>query len=193
MNAPNRCGWVTQDPLYQAYHDTEWGVPQHDDTRIFEAIVLDGFQAGLSWLTILKKRENFRAAFDGFDATKVAAYGEAEIERLVGNAGIIRNRQKIVAAIGNAQAFLRVQAEFNGFHHYVWGFVNGKPLQNGRKRDADVPATSEISDAMSKDMKKRCFKFAGSTICYAFMQALGLVNDHTVGCFRHDPVKQLGQ
>lgn len=184
--APVRCGWVHGDePIEVAYHDHEWGVPLYDDQKLFEFIVLDGFQAGLSWLTILRKRENFRAAFDQFDPTIVAQYDAAKHAALLMDAGIIRNRLKIKAATTNAQAFLKVQKEFGSFSTYLWDWVDGEPIQNAWATMNEVPARTELSDAISKDLKKRGFKFAGSVICYAFMQAMGMVNDHTVDCFRH--------
>ena len=180
-----RCEWCGSDPLYVQYHDTEWGVPRHDDRTLFEFLVLEGAQAGLSWLTILRKRENYRRAFDGFDPQTIAGYGAADVQRLLADPGIVRNRLKIAAAITNARAFLKVQAEFGSFDAYVWRFVGGRPKQNARRSLADLPATSPESDALSKDLLRRGFKFVGSTICYAFMQAVGLVNDHTVDCFRY--------
>jgi DNA-3-methyladenine glycosylase I len=179
-----RCPWPT-DELYQKYHDTEWGVPVHDDRLLFEYLILEGAQAGLSWHTVLKKRENYRAAFDDFNAEKIARYGDRKIAQLLANAGIIRNRLKIHATIQNAKSFLQVRAEFGSFDKYIWQFVGGKTLQNRRGSSKDVPARTEISDAMSKDLLKRGFKFVGSTICYAYMQAVGMVNDHHVTCFRH--------
>lgn len=183
-----RCEWGSGDPLMQKYHDEEWGVPKHDDRRLFEDLVLDGAQAGLSWLTILRKRENYREAFDNFDPIKVAVYDEAKIEELLGNAGIIRNRQKINSAIKNAKAFLKVQEEFGTFDAYIWGFVNGKPIQNTWQSMSEIPAKTELSDTISKDLKKRGFNFVGPTIIYAFMQAVGIVNDHTYNCFRYREV-----
>ncbi|HEY4417289.1 MAG TPA: DNA-3-methyladenine glycosylase I [Verrucomicrobiae bacterium] len=180
----SRCPWPT-DELYIAYHDTEWGVPVHDDRVLFEYLILEGAQAGLSWHTVLKKRENYRAAFDHFAVEKIARYGDKKIAELMNNAGIIRNRLKIHAAIQNAKACLKVREEFGSFDKYIWSFVGGKPLQNQRKNSQEVPARTEISDAMSKDLLKRGFKFVGSTICYAYMQAVGMVNDHHVTCFRH--------
>jgi DNA-3-methyladenine glycosylase I len=180
-----RCAWA-RTPLSIAYHDEEWGVPLHNDTRLFEFLVLEGAQAGLSWETILNKRDNYRAAFDGFNPAKIARYNERKIEALMNNAGIIRNRLKINAAITNARAFLDVNREFGSFDAYVWRFVNGKPLR--RKRGQPVPAQTELSDALSKDLSKRGFKFVGSTICYAFMQAVGMVNDHDPSCFRYSQV-----
>lgn len=181
----NRCGWVNDDPLYIEYHDKEWGVPVHDDRKLFEMITLEGAQAGLSWYTVLKKRETYREAFDGFDYTKVAAYDEAKAAELLANEGIIRNRLKVASTIGNAQAFIRVREEFGSFDRYIWGFVGGQPILNRRKDLKEVPARTDISDAMSKDLQKRGFKFVGSTICYAFMQAVGMVNDHVESCFCH--------
>src|ERR1039457_6331363 len=179
-----RCPWPT-DELYRRYHDEEWGVPVHDDRELFEFLILEGAQAGLSWHTVLKKRENYRAAFDQFDARKVARYKAAKIAKLLGNAGIIRNRLKIKAAVQNAKAFLKVQEEFGSFDAYVWRFVDGKPIVNRRKTMKEVPPRTSISDALSKDLQQRGFKFVGSTICYAHMQATGMVNDHLVTCFRH--------
>lgn len=179
-----RCEWAGT-PLLSAYHDEEWGVPVHDDHILFEFLILEGAQAGLSWETILRKRDNYRRAFDNFDPEIVARYGEEKVEEFLGNPGIIRNRLKIAAAIRNAQAFLAVQKEFGSFDRYIWGFVGGKPIQNKWNGLQDLPATTEQSDAMSSDLKRRGFKFVGSTICYAFMQATGMVNDHTVNCFRY--------
>ncbi len=179
-----RCPWPT-DELYIAYHDTEWGVPVHDDRLLFEYLILEGAQAGLSWHTVLKKRENYRAAFDHFDAEKITRYGDKKVTELMNNAGIIRNRLKIHATIQNAKSFLKVREEFGSFDKYIWSFVNGKPIVHRRGSRQEVPAQTEISDAMSKDLLKRGFKFVGSTICYAYMQAVGMVNDHHVTCFRH--------
>lgn len=186
----NRCDWVSDDPLYIAYHDEEWGLPVHDEQRLFEFLILETFQAGLSWITILRKRENFRKAFDQFDYKKVAKYGEPKIEELLQNAGIIRNKLKVRAAVSNAQAFMEVQKEFGSFDKYIWGFVNGKPLQNGFKKMNDIPAKTEIAEALSKDLKKRGFKFVGPTVVYAHMQATGMVNDHTTDCFRYKEVQE---
>jgi DNA-3-methyladenine glycosylase I len=182
--AVRRCAWA-QDPLSVAYHDAEWGVPEHDDRRLFELLILEGAQAGLSWITILKKRPAYRAAFDRFDPRKVARYDEAKIAALLANDGIVRNRLKVRAAVLNAQAFLAIQKEFGSFDQYVWQFVGARPLRNRRRRSQDLPARTEQSDALSKDLAKRGFKFVGSTICYAFMQATGMVNDHVVDCFRY--------
>ncbi|MCM3569568.1 DNA-3-methyladenine glycosylase I [Neobacillus mesonae] len=178
-----RCGWVNQDPLYIDYHDHEWGVPVYDDRKLFEYLNLEGAQAGLSWYTILKKRENYRAAFDQFEAEKIALYDEQKIEELIHNEGIVRNRLKINAVVTNAKAFLKVQEELGSFADYIWSFVDGKPVQHHFKDHSEVPASSEISDQMSKDLKKRGFKFVGSTICYAYMQATGMVNDHITSCY----------
>lgn len=184
-----RCAWATND-LNIAYHDAEWGVPVHDERTFFEFLILEGAQAGLSWDTVLKKRDAYREAFDNFDAKKVAKYTDAKCEKLMLNEGIIRNRLKIASAVRNAKAFLAVQKEFGSFDKYVWGFVGGTPLDNRLKNHGDVPAKTDISDAVSKDLKKRGFNFVGSTIMYAFMQATGLVNDHLITCFRHDECKK---
>ena len=181
----HRCPWPKLDPFYVAYHDEEWGVPEYDDRALYEKLMLDGFQAGLSWITILRKRDNFRRAFDGFQPEKIARYTPKKIERLMLDAGIVRNRQKIEAAIVNARGFLAIQKEFGTFDRYVWEFVGGKPIVNRWRKQGDVPATSQQSDALSKDLKSRGFKFVGSTIVYAHMQATGLVNDHLVSCFRY--------
>lgn len=191
-----RCGWVHDDPLEIAYHDREWGVPLHDDRKLFEFLVLDGFQAGLSWITILRKRENFIAAFDQFDPAIVAEYGPEKQQALMANPGIVRNRLKIQAATTNAQAFLKVQEQFGSFDAYLWNWVDGTPIQNAWPTLDAVPARTELSDAISKDLKKRGFKFVGSVICYAFMQAIGMVNDHTTDCFRYGELREqaeLGQ
>ena len=184
-----RCLWVTNDPLYIEYHDTEWGVPVYDDAILFEFLVLESFQAGLSWLTILKKRENFRKAFDDFNYRKIAKYSETKYEELILDVGIVRNKLKVKATINNAKQFLKIQEEFGSFSAYFWGFTDGIPITNSFKTITEVPATSELSDALSKDLKKRGFKFVGSTIMYAFMQAVGMVNDHTTDCFRYNEVK----
>lgn len=179
-----RCPWCEGDPLYRVYHDREWGVPVHNDRKLFEMLILEGAQAGLSWITILRKRENYRKAFDNFDATKVARYDGKKVKTLLHDEGIVRNRLKIAAAIGNAKAFLAVQKEFGTFDAYIWQFVGGKQKGNRWKAMKEIAPTTPESDAMSRDLKKRGFKFVGSTICYAFMQACGLVNDHLVSCFR---------
>jgi DNA-3-methyladenine glycosylase I len=183
-----RCPWPGSDPLMIAYHDTEWGVPLHDDQKLFEFLILEGAQAGLSWRTVLYKRDAYRKAYDNFDANKVARYGERQITRLMNDAGIIRNRLKISSAITNAKAFLKVQKEFGTFDQYIWQFTGGKPLNSKLKDIKHIQATSKESDAMSKDLLKRGFKFVGSTICYAHMQATGMVNDHLTTCFRHKQV-----
>jgi len=180
-----RCEWCGNDPLYVAYHDDEWGVPVHDDRKLFEMLILEGAQAGLSWSTILKKRENYRKAFDNFDAKKAAKYDKAKVAKLLADSGIVRNRLKIAATIQNARAFLEVQKEFGSFDRYIWQFVDGKPQKNKWKSLKAIPPKTTESDAMSKDLKKRGFSFVGSTICYAFMQAVGMVNDHVVTCFRY--------
>ncbi|WP_343691960.1 DNA-3-methyladenine glycosylase I [Chitinophaga sp.] len=181
---PHRCSWSTKDQLYKDYHDNEWGVPLHDDTRLFEMINLEGAQAGLSWYTVLTKRENYRKAFDNWDAKKIAKYSDKKIESLMADAGIIRNRLKINGTVLNAKAFLEVQKEFGSFDKYIWSFVGGKPIINQFKSLSEVPAKTAISDAMSKDLLKRGFKFVGSTICYAFMQATGMVDDHVADCWK---------
>jgi DNA-3-methyladenine glycosylase I len=183
-----RCAWAESSELMRRYHDEEWGVPAHDDRLLFEHLLLDGAQAGLSWETILKKRENYRAAFDGFRPDLVARYDQRKVDALLADAGIVRNRMKIESAIGNARALLAVAEEFGSFDAYVWRFVGGKPKKNGWRSLQEIPSSTAESDAMSKDLKRRGFRFVGSTICYAFMQAAGLVNDHTVDCFRYDQV-----
>ena len=191
MNRPGtfgRCAWAGSDPLI-AYHDEEWGVPLHDDRRLFEFLVLEGAQAGLSWETILKKRDNYRRALDGFDARKIARYDRSRIKKLLTDPGIVRNRLKVAAAIQNAKAFLAVQKEFASFDRYIWRFVGGKPRRNKFRAPAEVPALTPESAAMSRDLARRGFKFVGPTICYAFMQAVGMVNDHTLGCFRRAEIK----
>lgn len=191
MGAPARCPWCGDDPLYIAYHDHEWGVPSHDDAHLFEMLLLEGQQAGLSWITILRKRENFREAFNGFDPERIARYTPARIEKLMGNAGIIRNRLKLNAAVKNARAFLATQEEFGSFAQYAWSFVHGRAIQNRFRTMAEVPATSAQSDAMSRALKQRGFTFVGSTICYAYMQSVGMVNDHLLKCHRFAPIKTL--
>lgn len=183
-----RCSWCESSDLYKKYHDTEWGVPVYDDQQLFEFLILETFQAGLSWITVLKKRENFRLAFDFFDYKKIAIYDEEKFEELIQNAGIIRNKLKIKAAISNAQAFMEIQKEFGSFSKYIWGFTNGKPIQNNFNTLAEIPATTPLSDTISKDLKKRGFKFVGSTVIYAHMQATGMVNDHITSCFRYKEV-----
>lgn len=183
-----RCGWCKGDALYEAYHDLEWGVPLKNDESLFEFLLLETFQAGLSWITILRKRENFRAAFHGFNVEKIAVYREPKIQELLSNEGIIRNKLKIRSAVTNAQSFIKIQKEFGSFSTYIWGFVDGQPIKNSVQNYKEAPANTPISDAISKDLKKRGFKFVGSTVIYAFMQATGMVNDHEVACFRYDHV-----
>jgi DNA-3-methyladenine glycosylase I len=186
----HRCDWCGNDPLYMAYHDEEWGVPVLDDRALFEKLILDGFQAGLSWITILRKRPNFIEAFDGFEPSVIARYDDKKIEELMQNAGIIRNRAKIVGTVKGAQLYLDIMEKENGFSNLLWGFLDGKPLQNSCKSMADVPTETDISRAMSKELKSRGFKFVGPTIVYAFMQAVGMVNDHMVGCHRYHAVAE---
>ena len=183
-----RCDWCKGDALYEAYHDLEWGVPLKDDHALFEFLILETFQAGLSWITVLRKRENFRDAFDNFDYKKIANYSEEKIEQLLSNAGIIRNKLKVRATITNAEAFMEVQKEFGSFTEYIWAFVNGTPIKNKFETMAQIPANTALSDSISKDLKKRGFKFVGSTVVYAHMQATGMVNDHIVSCFRYNQV-----
>ncbi len=189
--AMKRCEWATRNELEQTYHDNEWGVPTHDDRRLFEFLVLESAQAGLSWSTILKKREGYRKAFDNFDVQKISQYAEDDVARLLVNSEIIRNKLKITATITNARAFLQVQEQFGSFDHYIWQFVNGKPIQTSWEKLSDIPASTPESTAMSKDLQKKGFKFVGPTICYAFMQAIGMVNDHLVGCFRYEELKNI--
>ncbi|OGS94057.1 MAG: DNA-3-methyladenine glycosylase [Gallionellales bacterium RIFCSPLOWO2_02_FULL_57_47] len=180
-----RCAWAGDDALYRQYHDKEWGVPLHDDRRLFEFLILEGAQAGLSWITILRKREHYRTAFDDFNAARIAAYGANKIKSLLQDAGIVRNRLKVAAAVVNAQKFLDVQDEFGSFDTFIWQFVEGRPRLNKWRSQDHVPTSTPESDAMGKELKRRGFKFAGTTICYAYMQAVGMVNDHTTNCFRH--------
>lgn len=180
-----RCDWCGDDPLYVKYHDEEWGIPVHDDKIHFEFLVLESAQAGLSWITVLKKRENYREAYDGFDPAKVAKYDDSKVEELLSNIGVIRNRKKIEASINNAKCFLEIQKEFGSFNRYIWGFIDNKPVKNSWEYISEVPATSELSDTVSKELRKRGFKFLGSTIIYAYLQATGLINDHLVGCIKH--------
>ncbi len=187
----NRCEWAGDDPLYQRYHDREWGVPVHSDRKLFEFIILEGAQAGLSWLTVLKKRQAYRQAFDKFDFNKVAKYNERKIKQLLNNPGIIRNQLKIRSAIRNARAFIEVRKEFGTFNNYIWQFVDYKPVQNRWKKMKEVPVTTGLSDEISSDLKKRGFNFVGSTIVYAHMQATGMVNDHSCDCFRHEQIRAL--
>ena len=186
MKTITRCQWVNDEPIYIDYHDNEWGQPVYDDQRLFEFLILEGMQAGLSWITVLKKRENFRKAFDQFDPKKIAAYDQRKITELLNNAGIIRNRLKIAASIQNAKAYFKLKTEKESFSNYLWSFVEGAPIQNRWQTFSEVPATTTLSDQLSKDLKARGFKFVGSTICYAFMQAVGMVNDHTKDCFCYD-------
>ena len=184
-----RCEWADTSELEQSYHDKEWGVAVHEDRRLFEFLILEGAQAGLSWSTILRKREGYRKAFDNFDVQKIARYTEHDVARLLVNAEIIRNKLKIRATITNARAFRQVQEQFGSFDHYIWQFVNGKPIQNAWEKMTDIPASTPESEAMSKDLQKRGFKFVGKTICYAFMQAVGMVNDHLTDCFRYGEIR----
>ena len=184
----HRCGWCLGDDLYETYHDEEWGVPIYDDAKLFEFLILETFQAGLSWITVLRKRENFRKAFDNFDYTIVANYNQTKIDSLLQDSGIIRNKLKILATITNAQAFMKIQEEFGSFSSYIWAFVDGKPIKNNFKSNNQLPANTPLSDTISKDLKKRGFKFVGSTIIYAHMQATGIVNDHEINCFRYHEV-----
>lgn len=184
----HRCGWCEGDPLYEAYHDEEWGVPVKDDETLFEFLILETFQAGLSWITILRKRDNFRKAFDHFDYKKIANYNQTKIDSLLQDAGIIRNKLKVNATVSNAIAFMKVQKEFGSFSEYIWDFVDGRPIKNEWKNYKDAPATTELSNAISKDLKQRGFKFVGSTVIYAHMQATGMVNDHEINCFRYHEV-----
>lgn len=184
----HKCGWCVGDDLYEAYHDNEWGVPVRDDATLFEFLTLETFQAGLSWITILRKRENFRKAFDNFDYKKIANYPESKIGSLLQDEGIIRNKLKVRATVSNAQAYIKIQEEFGSFSTYIWGFVDGKPIKNKLEHHKSAPANTTLSDAISKDLKKRGFKFVGSTVVYAHMQATGMVNDHEVSCFRYDEI-----
>ncbi|WP_010272174.1 DNA-3-methyladenine glycosylase I [Paenibacillus senegalensis] len=186
-----RCGWVTDSPLYIRYHDEEWGVPVHDDRKLFEFLTLESAQAGLSWYTILRKRDHYREAFEGFDPEKVARFDDRKLQELMANEGIVRNRRKLEAAVQNAAAFLKIQEEFGSFDAYIWRFVDGRPVRNRWQELKDVPASTPISDKLSKDLKKRGFAFVGPTICYAHMQATGMVQDHLVSCFRHEEIASL--
>jgi DNA-3-methyladenine glycosylase I len=183
-----RCEWCVGDPLYEKYHDEEWGVPVYDDERLFEFLTLETFQAGLSWITVLRKRENFRKAFDNFDYRRIANYSDTKIESLLQDAGIIRNKLKVHATVTNAQAFIKIQKEFGSFSKYIWAFVDGKPIKNVFKSLKDLPANTELSDTISKDLKNRRFKFVGTTVVYAHMQATGMVNDHVTDCFRYSEI-----
>lgn len=189
----HRCGWCVGDPLYEKYHDEEWGVPVYDDETLFEFLILETFQAGLSWITILRKRENFRAAFDQFNYHKIAEYNEDKISELLSNKGIVRNKLKINATITNAIAYMKIQEEIGSFSKFIWAYVNGKPIKNNLTNYKDAPANTPLSDQISKDLKKRGFKFVGSTVIYAFMQAIGLVNDHEITCYRYSYLNSLYQ
>jgi len=184
----NRCAWCIGDPLYETYHDEEWGKPVFEDNKLFEFLLLETFQAGLSWITVLRKRENFRKAFDGFDYKRVAIYDQKKIDSLLQDAGIIRNKLKIYATVSNAKAFMKVQDEFGSFSNYIWGFVDGKPIKNKFKTIKELPANTSLSDTISKDLKSRGFKFVGTTVVYAHMQATGMVNDHETSCFRYNEI-----
>ena len=188
---PERCGWCGSDPLYIAYHDSEWGVPVHDDNTLFEFLILEGAQAGLAWITVLRKREGYRQVFEGFDAQRIARYSDRQLDRILGDPRIIRNRLKVYGARKNARAFLEVQEEFGSFAHYIWRFVEGRPIHNRWASMSDIPANTPLSDIISKDMKQRGFTFVGSTIVYAHMQATGMVNDHIISCFRHSECREL--
>jgi len=191
LSSPRRCAWAVSNPLFYPYHDEEWGVPSHDDRHLFEMLILEGAQAGLSWATILKKRQSYRKAYNNFDAAKIARYPSRKVAALLADEGIVRNRLKVAASIGNARAFLAVQKEFGSFDAYVWKFVSGKPRQNAWESLQQLPARTAESDAMSRDLQKRGFRFVGSTICYAYMQAVGMVNDHTTDCFRRRAVARM--
>ena len=191
MTKKQRCGWCEGNALYENYHDTEWGVPLFDDQKLFEFLILETFQAGLSWITVLRKREHFRIAFDNFDYHKIANYNDTKFQELIQNKGIIRNKLKIKAAITNAKAFIKIQKEFGSFSDYIWAFVEGKPIKNNVKNYKNLPANTALSDRISKDLKERGFKFVGSTVVYAHMQATGMVNDHEISCFRYDEVSLL--
>lgn len=188
-----KCAWATKHPLEEAYHDSEWGVPIYDDRLLFEFLILEGAQAGLSWLTVLSKREHYRKVFEHFEAEKIVQYDQQKIDELLNDAGIIRNKLKIHSVVSNAKAFLDIQKEYGSFSAFIWGFVEGKPIQNAWETFEDVPSKTEISDLMSKTLKKKGFKFVGSTICYAFMQAVGMVNDHSIDCFRYNKIRQMSK
>ncbi|MEN8180114.1 MAG: DNA-3-methyladenine glycosylase I [Pseudomonadota bacterium] len=193
MQRPSRCSWVGDDPEYQQYHDLEWGVPCFDDRKLFEFLILEGAQAGLSWLTILRKRENYQRLFDNFDAQLIVKYSQNKIDSLLQDAGIVRNRLKVNSTISNARAFLEIQSQQSSFADFIWQFVDGEPIQNSWVSIQEVPVSTEQSDRMSRELKKRGFKFVGSTICYAYMQAVGMVNDHTTDCFRHRPITEMAR
>ncbi|MFY0713354.1 DNA-3-methyladenine glycosylase I [Seonamhaeicola sp. NFXS20] len=188
MTIKQRCSWCEGDTLYKKYHDEEWGVPVYDDAKLFEFLILETFQAGLSWITVLRKRENFRKAFDDFNYKKIAQYKQDKINQLLQDTGIIRNKLKVNATVTNAQAFIKIQEEFGSFSNYIWGFIDGKPIKNNFKTLSEVPANTPLSDTISKDLKKHGFKFVGTTVVYAHMQATGMVNDHVISCFRYDEV-----
>jgi DNA-3-methyladenine glycosylase I len=189
-NEKKRCPWCLSDPLYIEYHDREWGVPVHDDRKWFEFLTLEGAQAGLNWLLVLKKRENYRRAYDGFDFNRVALYDDKKVAELLADSGLIRNRAKIKASVSNARAFIKIREEFGSFDRYIWAFMGGKPLRNRWRNDAEIPPRSTLSDTISADLRRRGFKFVGSTIVYAHMQATGMVNDHLIGCFRYKNLKK---
>jgi DNA-3-methyladenine glycosylase I len=189
MKQKNRCKWCGENDLYQQYHDEEWGLPSYDDQHLFEMLILEGAQAGLNWITILKKREGYRKAFDNFDAKKIARYSQKKIDKLLLNPEIVRNKLKVNSAVSNAKLYIEIQKEYGCFSDYIWQFTGGKPIKNKWKSISEIPVTTVESDAMSKDLKKRGFKFTGSTICYAYMQAVGMVNDHEIGCFRYKQIK----
>ena len=193
MHRPIRCAWVSEDPLYQHYHDLEWGVPCYDDRTLFEFLILEGAQAGLSWLTILRKRDNYRRLFNNFDAQRIAKYSPKKVESLLQNPGIVRNRLKVNSAVGNARAFLEIRSQQGNFADFIWQFVAGEPIQNRWSSIQDVPVSTAQSDQMARELKHRGFKFVGTTICYAYMQAVGMVNDHTSDCFRHRPVSAIAK
>ena len=193
MTDPQRCSWCGDDPIYIAYHDDEWGTPLHDERRLFEMLILEGAQAGLSWLTILTKRDNYRRAFHGFDCDRIANYTETDVRRLLADSGIVRNRLKIESAIKNARGVLRIREEYGSLDSYLWRYVDGIPKQNAWKTMSELPTKTKLSEAMSKDLKKQGFNFVGAKICYAFMQAVGMVNDHTTDCFRYKEIKELAQ
>jgi DNA-3-methyladenine glycosylase I len=192
MSATLKRCWNTEKPLYMKYHDEEWGVPLHDDKKLFEFLILEGFQAGLSWWIILERRNAFREAFDNFNPEKIAKYSPENLNRIMNSPGVIKNKAKILSAVTNAQQFLKIQKEFGSFNAFIWQFVNGKTINNNLKSSAEIPAETEESRAMSRELKNRGFKFVGPTICYAFMQAVGLVNDHLIGCFRHEQILKVG-
>jgi len=192
MEALSRCAWCGNDPLYMKYHDTEWGVPVHNDRKLFEMLILEGAQAGLSWITILRKRQNYRKAFCSFNPAEIAAFDSRDVKRLLKDEGIVRNRLKIEATVSNARAFLAIKKEWGSFDNYIWQFVGGSPITNHWNTSLEIPSMTAESNTMSRDLKRHAFKFVGSTICYAFMQSVGMVNDHVVSCFRHDEIRHVG-